>query len=64
MILIFYPFLTILQPYMEVFFTGYSINILSYYLNNFLYIFGLQFLAVFAITVFASLLAARKYAKI
>lgn len=64
MILVFYPFLTILQPYMEVFFTGYSINILAYYINNFVSIFGLQFLAVFAITVFASLLAARKYAKI
>lgn len=64
MVIVFYPFLTILQPYMEVFFAGYSVNILAYYINNFTSIFGLQFLAVFAITVFASLLAARKYAKI
>ena len=60
----FYPFLTILQPYLEVFFTDYSVNILTYYVNNFLLIFGLQFLAVFVITLLASLLAARKYAKI
>jgi len=60
----FYPLLTILQPYLEVFFTDYSVNILTYYVNNFLVIFGLQFLVVFGITLAASLLAARKYAKI
>jgi cell division transport system permease protein len=60
----FYPFLTILQPYLEVFFTDYSVNILTYYVNNFISIFGLQFLGVFGITLVASLLAARKYAKI
>jgi cell division transport system permease protein len=63
-IISFYPFLTILQPYLEVFFTDYSINILTYYVNNFWFIFGLQFLAVFGITMIASLLAARKYAKV
>lgn len=63
-IISFYPLLTILQPYLEVFFTDYSVNILTYYVNNFTSIFGLQFLAVFAITLVASLLAARKYAKI
>ncbi len=60
----FYPFLTILQPYLEVFFTDYSVNILTYYVDNFIVIFGLQFIAVFVITLVASLLAARKYAKI
>ncbi len=60
----FYPFLTILQPYLEVFFVDYNVNILTYYVNNFVYIFGLQFIVVFFITTLASLLAARKYAKI
>ena len=60
----FYPFLTILQPYLEVFFMDYNVNILTYYVNNFVVIFGLQFLGVFGITLVASLLAARKYAKI
>jgi len=63
-IISFYPFLTILQPYLEVFFTGYNVNILDYYVNNFGLIFGLQFLAVFGITILSSLLAARKYAKV
>jgi cell division transport system permease protein len=60
----FYPFLTILQPYLEVFFMDYNVNILNYYVNNFVIVFGLQFLGVFGITLIASLLAARKYAKI
>lgn len=60
----FFPLLTILQPYLEVFFTDYSVNILTYYVENFASIFGIQFLAVFGITLVASLLAARKYAKI
>jgi len=63
-IISFYPFLTILQPYLEVFFTGYNVNILSFYVDNFSTIFGLQFLSVFGITLIASLLAARKYAKV
>jgi hypothetical protein len=56
--------LTILPPSLEVFFTGYNVNILTYYVNYFLAIFGIQLLAVFGITLVASLLAARKYAKI
>ena len=61
---IFYPFLTLLQPYLETFFTGYNINILSYFVDNFLYIFGTQFLVVLVINVIASLFAVRKYARI
>jgi cell division transport system permease protein len=63
-IISFYPLLTIMQPYLEVFFTDYSTNILTYYVNNFWPLFGIQFLIVFGITLAASLLAARKYARI
>ncbi len=61
---IFYPFLTLLQPYLETFFMGYNVNILSYFLNNFFIIFGAQFLAVLFINIVASLFAVRKYAKV
>lgn len=61
---IFYPFLTLLQPYLEAFFMGYNINILSYFVDNFILIFGVQFLVVVIITALASLLAVRKYARI
>jgi cell division transport system permease protein len=63
-IAVFYPFLSLLQPYLEVFFTGYNVNILTYFVDNFWGIFSLQFLAVLAINIVASVLAVRKYAKI
>lgn len=61
---IFLPFLSILQPYLETFFMGYNVNILSYFVDNFNLIFGIQFLVVLAINGFASLLAVHKYARV
>ena len=61
---IFYPFLSLLQPYLEVFFMGYNVNILSYFVDNFFLIFGTQFLVVLLINVLATLFAVRKYAKV
>lgn len=61
---IFYPFLTLLQPYLETFFMGYNVNILSYFVDNFFLIFGVQLLAVLVINIVASLFAVRKYAKV
>jgi cell division transport system permease protein len=61
---IFFPFLTLLQPYLEVFFTGYNINIVSYFINNFWFIFGVEFLAAAFAAASASLLAVRKYSKV
>jgi cell division transport system permease protein len=61
---VFYPFLTLLQPYLEVFFMGYNVNILTYFVNNFFFIFGVQFLAMVVINMLASWLAVRKYARV
>jgi len=63
-ILIFYPFLGLLQPYLEAFFSGYDINILSYFNSNFIFIFGIEFLGIALINVLASLIAIRKYARV
>lgn len=63
-IAIFYPFLSLLQPYLEVFFMDYNINILAYFINNFFLIFGAQFLMVLIINILTSLLAVRKYARV
>ena len=60
----FLPLLTLLQPYLETFFAGYNVNVLLYFLDNFVLIFGAQFLVVLGINVFASLIAVRKYSKI
>jgi cell division protein FtsX len=61
---VFYPFLSLLQPYLEVFFTGYNVNILSYFVDNFWPIFGTQFGIVLFINVTATLFAVRKYSKV
>lgn len=62
--LIFYPFLSLLQPYLETFFVGYNVNIMTYFYENMFKIFGIQFLFAAFINVFASFLAVRKYSKI
>jgi cell division protein FtsX len=61
---LFFPFLSLLQPYLEVFFTGYNVNIFDYFTSNWLSIFGLQFLAVAFISMLSSWLAIRRYAKV
>lgn len=63
-IILIYPFLSLLQPYLETFFSGYNLNIISYFNNNFIYIFGLEFLAAAFINILASLVAVGKYSKV
>jgi len=60
----FYPFLSVLQPYLETFFVGYQINIFSYFTQNFFNFFGFQFLGAAAISSLASLIAVAKYSKV
>jgi cell division transport system permease protein len=62
-ILLFYPFLSLLQPYLEAFFVGYNINIVDYFNLNFLEIFGGEFASIAAINVLASWWATRRYAQ-
>ncbi len=62
--LIFYPFLTLLQPYLETFFVGYNINLITFFYGNIFTIFGIQFLAAALINMFASLIAVRKYSRV
>lgn len=61
---IFYPFLTLLQPYLEAFFVGYNVNLVDYFYGNFIYIFGAQFLVAASINGFASLIAVKKYSNV
>ena len=63
-LLIFYPFLSLLQPYLEVFFIGYNINIITYFNSHFFQIFGLEFLGIAVINSLASLIAVSKYSRV
>lgn len=61
---IFYFFLSLLQPYIETFFIDYQINLVPYFNDNFIQIFGLQFLAAAVVNILASLMAVGKYSKV
>jgi cell division transport system permease protein len=61
---IYYPFLSLLQPYMETFFVGYNVNLIEYFYQNWLQIFGLQFLGIAVVNLLASQLAVRKYSNV
>lgn len=61
---LFYPFLGLLQPYLETFFAGYNFNIINYFNRNFLEIFALEFLGAALINIVASLVAVRKYSRV
>lgn len=63
-IALFYPFLSLLQPYLEAFFLSGNIRILAYFVDNFYLVFGGQFLVVLFINAVASTFAVRKYARI
>jgi len=63
-IIIFYPFLGLLQPYLEAFFIGYNFNVISYFNSHFIAIFGIEFLAAALINALASLVAVSKYSKV
>lgn len=64
MIAVTFPLLGLLQPYLEIFFVDYSIDIVKYFVSNFWLIFGVQFMVISVINILASYLAVRKYAKV
>jgi len=61
---IFYFFLTLLQPYLETFFMNYDFNIINYFKNNFWQFFILEMIGTAIINILASLVAVRKYSNI
>ena len=62
--MIFFPFLNLLQPYLETFFVGYNVDLVKYFYEHMFKIFGTQFAGTALINVFASLLAVRKYSRV
>ena len=62
--LIFYPFLSLLQPYLETFFVGYNMNLITFFYGNIFTVFGIQFLAGSLINICASFIAVRKYSRV
>jgi len=62
--LLFYPFLNLLQPYLETFFVSYNVNLINEFFGQNVYkIYGAQFAAAVFINVVASFFAVSKYTK-
>ncbi|MFA6533874.1 MAG: permease-like cell division protein FtsX [Patescibacteria group bacterium] len=59
-----YPGLTVIQPYLARFFGAGQINVLTYFNQHFLAIFGSEFLVITLLNILASVVAARKYLKV
>jgi len=59
-----YPFLSLIQPYVDGFFTDYTLNLVTALNHNFIKVFGSELLVAIVITIFSSLLAVRKYLKV
>ncbi len=63
-IIIFYPFLYIIQPLIAGFLEDYNFNIIVYFQQHFLQIFGWQFVFIIILGIISSSWAIKKYLKI
>lgn len=64
-LMLWYPLLGTLQPYIaEIFSDGNALDIVGFYNANFIILFGGQFLALIALLFVASILATRKYSRV
>lgn len=63
-IIILYPFLQLLQPYLSTFFNANELNLIQYFNHNFIVIFGWEFIIASIINTVASLIAVGKYLKV
>lgn len=59
-----YPALAAMEPYLNFYFEGESVGLLSSYLQNGLFIFGAQFLLLALVNMISTGLAMRKYLKV
>jgi len=62
-VIVAYPLLGILQPYLSTFFENGDVNIVQYFNNNFALIFGLQFAGAAVINILSALIATGKYTR-
>lgn len=56
-----FPLFSLIQPYISDFFNGADFNIVGYFTNNFLIIFGIELVAIIIINIISSNIAIGKY---
>lgn len=60
-IIIWYPILGVIQPYLGSYFEGVEFNILDYFDSNFVQIFGRELIAIVLLDMISAYIAVRKY---
>ncbi len=63
-VILFYPFLSIIQPFIFGFLKNYDLNIIEYFNQHFWQIFGWQFVFIIIFSIISSSIAIKKYLKI
>ncbi|MFA6410579.1 MAG: permease-like cell division protein FtsX [Candidatus Buchananbacteria bacterium] len=63
-IVIVYPILNFIQPYLNNFFLSQDFNVISYFNQNFFKIFGLELLVVILLNIISSSIAIRRYLRV
>jgi cell division transport system permease protein len=63
-VIIIYPMLNFIQPYINNFFLTEEFNLLSYFNHNFWKIFGLQLITIILLNIISSSIAIRRYLKV
>lgn len=63
-IVIVYPILGAIQPYASAFFDSQVLDVLGYFSNNFIIIFGTELLAAFVLALASSIIAIGRYLKV
>jgi cell division transport system permease protein len=59
-----YPILILSEPYINGFFDGQTVGLVAYYNQNFIYIFGAEFLALAVLNILSASLALNRYLKV
>ena len=63
-VILFYSFLSVMNPLLIKLFEGYPLNLMEYFNSNFIWIFGGQFLIMSLFSVISSLIALKKFLRI
>lgn len=63
-LVILFPSLNFLQPYINNLFAGMDVNLINYFNKNFIKFFGIQFLGISVLTLVSTAVAMRRYLKI
>ncbi|MDZ7798339.1 MAG: permease-like cell division protein FtsX [Patescibacteria group bacterium] len=63
-VILLYSLINSLEPFLNNFFTGYNLNIVNYFNNNFLLVFGFLVLVSIFLCVVSSIVAVRRYLRV